>query len=81
MGRRELAAKGLRLGSMVAAAVVTRRLAEMTWKKATGEDPPTDPDDLTTSWPQALAWAVIAGSLASIARVVARRGAKAVTAA
>ena len=79
MSRRELAAKALRLGSMIAAAVVTRRLAELTWKKATGEEPPKDPEDLATSWPQALAWAVIAGSLASIARVVARRGAKAVT--
>lgn len=65
---------------MVAAAVLTRRLAEAVWKKGTGEDPPSDPDDLQTSWPQALAWAVIAGSLASIARVVAQRGVKAVTA-
>jgi hypothetical protein len=43
------------------------------WKLATGDDPPTIPEDPETSWREAIAWAVLSGAVMGLARLVATR--------
>ena len=51
---------------------ITLRFASA-WKMATGDDPPTIPEDPETSWSEAIAWAVLSGAVIGVARLVATR--------
>lgn len=62
-------------GSAVVAAVITRAAAQSGWKAALESDPPKNPADVETSWPQALAWGVGSGMIVGVARVLAERAA------
>lgn len=45
------------------------------WKLATGDHPPTIPEDPDTSWGRAIAWAAVSGAVIGLARLVAARSA------
>ena len=57
----------------LAAAMGTRRLVTVGWKKVTGKEPPSDPHDPQVHFGEALGWAVLLGVTMETARVVAQR--------
>ncbi len=62
--------------SALLAAEVAQRGLTAAWRFATGEDPPTVPEDQETSWSEAVTWALLSGAVMGVARlVVARRAA------
>ena len=60
-------------GSALLAAVAAQRGLSAAWKLATGDDPPTIPEDQETSWSEAIAWALLSGAVIGVARLVATR--------
>jgi hypothetical protein len=64
----------LRVGAMFAATKMARALAGSTWRRVTDKEPPIDPKSDETTWPEALAWAVLAGVMVSLARLAAEKG-------
>jgi Na+/proline symporter len=58
-------------------AIAAGRAADATltllWRGATGEKPPTVPEDPETSWGEALAWGALSGAVMGIARMLATR--------
>jgi Protein of unknown function (DUF4235) len=61
--------------SAVIAAGAAHRGLSAAWRLATGDDPPTIPEDEETSWGEAILWAVLSGAVLGLARLVATRGA------
>lgn len=59
--------------SAVAAAAAADRTLTLVWRGATGDKPPTIPEDPDTSWGEALAWAALSGTVMGVARMVATR--------
>ena len=59
----------------LAAAMGTRKLVTVGWKKVTGKEPPNDPHDPQVHFGEALGWAVLLGVTMETARVVAQRAA------
>jgi len=57
------------------AAMVTRKLVTVGWKKITGKEPPSDPHDPQVHFGEALGWAIVLGVTMETARVVAQRAA------
>lgn len=55
----------------VAAAVLVRQAAARLWPGS--NQPPLNPADRRIGWQQALAWAIVAGGSAGIARMMSRR--------
>jgi transposase len=45
----------------------------MAWRAATGDDPPTIPEDPDTEWKDAVAWALLSGAVIGLARLFATR--------
>jgi hypothetical protein len=68
-------AGGKALGAVAsfAATHVSRKLISVAWKKATGKEPPSDPQDPTVGLGEALGWAILAGVVVETARVLAVR--------
>lgn len=60
-------------GSAVLAAAAAHKGLSAAWKLATGDEPPTIPEDPDTSWTEAVAWAVLSGAVIGLARLVATR--------
>jgi Protein of unknown function (DUF4235) len=60
-------------GSVVFAAAAAEKGLSSAWKLATGNEPPTIPEDPDTSWPEAVAWAVLSGAVLGLVRLVASR--------
>ena len=60
-------------GSAVIAAAVAQKGLSAAWKLATGDDPPTVPEDPETDWTEAIAWAVLSGAVLGVARLLATR--------
>jgi hypothetical protein len=60
-------------GSAVLAAAVAQKALSAGWKLATGDDPPTVPEDPETAWTEAIAWAVLSGAVLGVARLLATR--------
>jgi hypothetical protein len=60
-------------GSAVLAAAAAQKALNAGWKLATGNEPPTIPEDPETSWSEAVAWAVVSGAVLGLARLVATR--------
>jgi hypothetical protein len=60
-------------GSAVFAAAAAQKGLSAAWKLATGDDPPTIPEDPETSWTEAIAWAVLSGAVLGLARLIATR--------
>ena len=68
-----LAWKVLGTGSAVLAASVAERGLVALWRVATGDDPPSAPEDPDTRWGEAVTWAVLSGAAIGIARLFATR--------
>ncbi len=62
-------------GSAVLAAAAAHKGLSAGWKLATGNEPPTIPEDPETSWSEAIVWAILSGAALGLARLVATRGA------
>ena len=58
--------------ALVSATAASRALT-LLWKGATGDPPPTVPEDPKTTWPEALAWAAVSGAGMGLARLFATR--------
>lgn len=59
----------------IAGAALARNALKLGWKKTTGKEPPLDPAASEVTWIDALAWGIVTGVIAGIARAVSRRGA------
>ena len=68
-----LAWKIIGTGSALLAAAAAHKALSAAWKLATGEEPPTIPEDPETSWGEAIAWAVISGAVLGVVRLAATR--------
>jgi hypothetical protein len=68
-----LAWKIIGTGSAVLAAAAAQKGLVAAWRLATGDDPPTVPEDPETSFREAIAWAVISGAVMGVARLAATR--------
>ena len=77
MRRDDLAWKAVALGAGAASAALTRRLLRGVWRGMEGGDPPVNPASRSTTWRQALVWAVASGVALAVTRLFAQRGAAA----
>jgi hypothetical protein len=75
-----MAAKGAsgasKLSGMVSALVVgsvARKVIAFGWKRVTGKEPPTDPQDPDVALAEALAWSILVGVGVEAARLIATR--------
>jgi Protein of unknown function (DUF4235) len=59
--------------SAVAAAAAADRALVLIWRGATGDKPPTVPEDPETNWTEALAWAALSGAVMGVCRMLATR--------
>lgn len=55
------------------AATLTRKVLNTSWKAATGKEPPANPADPDNAMAEAVAWAVVSGTMISLARMLAGR--------
>ena len=69
--------KVLALGAAVMAAQAADTTLTVLWRGATGNKPPTVPEDPETSMAEALGWAALSGAIIGIARMYATRRAAA----
>ncbi|HTT54359.1 MAG TPA: DUF4235 domain-containing protein [Streptosporangiaceae bacterium] len=69
----ESANKALAGAAAFGAAYAVRKLMNLGWKRVTGKEPPTDPQDpLVGTW-EALSWAIALGIVMAAVRVLAVR--------
>jgi hypothetical protein len=59
----------------MAAAFVARKVITMAWTKATGKEPPSNPEDPQVGLSEALGWSVLTGVAVGAARLLATRAA------
>jgi hypothetical protein len=52
---------------------VARKAITFAWRKATGKEPPTNPESPTVALGEALTWAVVTGVGIEVARLLATR--------
>jgi hypothetical protein len=69
--------KVLGTGSSVLATTFADRGVRALWRTATGNEPPTIPEDPDTRWREAVAWALLSGAVIGLARLFATRKAAA----
>jgi hypothetical protein len=67
--------KAVATAAAFGAASITRKALGMGWKRVTGREPPTDPQDPQYGLAEALGWAIVIGAVMGVARVVAFRAA------
>ncbi len=60
--------------STVAAALVARKLTSVTWRAATGKQPPSNAKHPDVSNAEAVSWAILAGAGVELTKVLIRRG-------
>ena len=60
-------------GAALAAGVLAERGVKAGWKLATGNEPPTIPEDPDTNWTEAVSWALLSGAVVGLARLLATR--------
>ena len=61
------------LVAVLAAAAVTKKALNSSWKAATGKTPPANPADPDVDVKEAVAWAAVSGALIGLARMGAAR--------
>lgn len=61
------------VGAALAAATVAKKGLNTTWKIATGKNPPADPTNPDIELREAVAWAVLSGTIVGVARMLATR--------
>jgi Protein of unknown function (DUF4235) len=59
----------------MAAAFVARKVITLAWTKATGKEPPSNPEDPQVGLSEALGWSVLTGVAVGAARLLATRAA------
>jgi hypothetical protein len=76
-GLADLTADGI-VGGLAAlgATFVMRRLLVVLWTKATGKEPPSNPEDPQVALPEALSWSMLTGVALGTARLLAIRAAR-----
>jgi hypothetical protein len=67
--------KALATAAAFGAATITRKALGVGWKRVTGKEPPTDPQDPQVGMAEALGWAIVIGAVMGVARVLAFRAA------
>jgi hypothetical protein len=60
-------------GGAVLAGVAARKALTSGWQLSTGKPPPSNPEHPDTTWPEAVAWAVLSGAVVGTARMLAAR--------
>lgn len=61
------------LVSALGASVVAKKVLNTGWQTATGKQPPANPADPDVDMREAVAWAVLSGTLIALARMLATR--------
>jgi hypothetical protein len=59
--------------SALLAGMLAKHAVEFSWRKATGKQPPANPESPETTWAEAVGFAVLSGTALGLARLVARR--------
>ena len=77
MNTSDMAWKAVALGAGAASAFVTRKVIRTTWKGVKGSEPPSNPAARSTTWRDAIVWAVASGVALAVTRLIAQRGAAA----
>lgn len=77
MNTKDLAWKATALAAGGASAFLTRRVFRLAWTGVKGGEPPTNPAAPSTTWHDAIEWAVVSGVGLAVARLVAQWGAAA----
>lgn len=62
-------------GGAIASGVLASKVLTSVWRKALGGEPPVNPESDETTWPEAVAWAVVSGAVVGVARLAFRRNA------
>ena len=63
----------LSIVAAVGSAAVAKRTLDTTWRAATGKNPPSNPADPDVEIREAVAWAVVSGTLIALAKMLATR--------
>ena len=71
----DLGTKVVSAVAAMAAAFVARKVVTFVWTKATGKEPPTNPEDPQVALTEALTWSVLTGVSVGAARLLATRAA------
>ena len=71
----DLGTKVVSAAAAMAAAFVVRKVLTFAWTKATGQEPPTHPEDPQVALTEALTWSVLTGVSIGAARLLATRAA------
>jgi hypothetical protein len=70
---RETTWKVMAIGATIVSGLAARKALEVGWRTVKKEDPPKNPAASDVAWPDALTWAVTAGIVVGVARLLARR--------
>jgi Protein of unknown function (DUF4235) len=62
-------------GAAVSAVAASKPAIAQVWRMAFGSEPPGNPAHPDVSWREAILWAVLAGALIGLVRLLAQRGA------
>jgi hypothetical protein len=68
LGYKIMAGAGAAVGTSVA-----RKALDKTWKKATGKEPPANPEHPDVRWSEAVTWAVGSAAIAALVRLLMQR--------
>jgi hypothetical protein len=68
LGYKIMAGAGAAVGGSVA-----RKALDTTWKKATGKEPPVNPEHPDVKWSEAVAWAVGSAAIVALVKLLAQR--------
>ncbi len=71
--------KAMATAAAFGAAFAARKLLTVGWKRATGKEPPADPQDPAVGMMEALGWAIAMGVVVGAVRVLAIRAASGMT--
>ena len=71
---RETTWKVMAIGAAIVSGLAAQKALEFGWRTVRHEEPPKNPSASDVSWPDALTWAVSAGIVVGLARLIARRG-------
>jgi hypothetical protein len=66
-------AKIMSLAASFAAGAIARKIITIGWKRVTGNEPPTDPNDPDVALKEALGWSIVMGVGMEAARLLAAR--------
>jgi Protein of unknown function (DUF4235) len=61
------------LVSALGAAAIAKKALNSGWRAATGKNPPANPADPDVDMKEAVAWAIVSGTLIAVARMLATR--------